>query len=264
MGSGAGAELGVRAASAAVLIPVAIVPAWTGGWPLAVLLGVSGWCIGHEWLRMIGRPGAQAAALSMGAAGAGMAAYAGAGPIAGGAGAVLGVVAGGRVWRGPGELVHKEWLGILGLAVPLVLVWELRGTGDEGRRLLLWCLLVVGSADTFAYLCGRTLRGRRLAPTISPGKTWSGAVGGLAAAAAVGGCTGTVFGWSAVFAVAAALVVGLAAAAGDLAVSAVKRAHGRKDTGRLIPGHGGVLDRIDGLLFGVTAVAAWKLAGGGI
>ncbi len=259
MRSGEAAEFRIRAVSAVVLMPVALVPAWVGGWPLAALLGLAGWRIGHEWSRMTGRSGAAAARLSLAAAGAGVAVYAVGGPLAGVAAAGAGALAAALAVRESRGSVLWEGLGIVGLAVPLVLIWELRALGEEGQRLLLWCLLVVWSTDTFAYLCGRILRGPRLVPAISPGKTWSGLLGGLAAAVVAGAAAASGLGFSPVLSMAAAAGVGLAAVAGDLAMSWAKRVHGRKDAGRIIPGHGGVLDRVDGLLLGVAVTAVWKL-----
>lgn len=253
------AELAVRTASAAVLVPLALVPAWTGGWPLALLLAVTGWRIGFEWLHMQGRRGPAAQVPASSAAAAGLAACYVAGPVAAVAAAYLGAVTGRVVLEGFARTLHRGLPGFALLAVPLVLVWELRAVGDDGRDLLLWCLLVVWTTDTFAFLCGRVLRGRLLVPAISPAKTWSGLFGGIFAAGVVGGFAGILLGFPAETAVPSAVCVGMATITGDLVMSAVKRTHGCKDTGRLIPGHGGVLDRVDGFLFGVTLVAIWKL-----
>jgi len=252
-------ELGVRTASAAVLVPLALVPAWTGGWPLALLLALAGWRIGYEWFHMQGRRGLMAQVPASSAAAGGLAAYYIAGPVAAVAAAFLGAIIGRIVLEGFARTLHRGLLGVALLAVPLVLVWELREAGEDGRDLLLWCLLIVWTTDTFAFLCGRVLRGRLLAPAISPGKTWNGLFGGIFAAGVVGGFAGILLGFPAETAVLSAVCVGMATITGDLVMSAVKRTHGCKDTGRLIPGHGGVLDRVDGLLFGVTIVAIWKL-----
>ena len=252
-------ELGIRTASAAVLVPLALVPAWTGGWPLALLLVLVGWRIGYEWFHMQGRRGLTAQVPASSAAAGGLAAYYIAGPVAAVAAAFLGAVIGRIVLEGFARTLHRGLLGVALLAVPLVLIWELREVGKDGRDLLLWCLLIVWTTDTFAFLCGRVLRGPLLAPAISPGKTWNGLFGGIFAAGLVGGFAGILLGFPAETAVLSAVCVGMATITGDLVMSAVKRTHGCKDTGRLIPGHGGVLDRVDGLLFGVTIVAIWKL-----
>lgn len=252
-------ELAVRTASAAVLVPLVLIPAWTGNWPLAILLVAAGWQTGHEWFRMLGCRGLEAYGPPLAATGMGLVAYYTAGPVGTVAGAFFGAAVV-RIWIcWPDRTWPNGLLGIPMLAFPLTLIWELRGDGEEGRNLLLWCLLVVWTTDTFAYLCGRVLQGPRLAPAISPGKTWSGLFGGICAAGIAGGLAGIMLGFPAETAVISAVSVGMATIVGDLVMSAVKRAHGCKDTGRLIPGHGGVLDRVDGFLFGVTLVAIWKL-----
>jgi phosphatidate cytidylyltransferase len=127
------------------------------------------------------------------------------------------------------------------------LLW-LRADTAVGRANVLFVLLVVWATDIGAYLTGRLLGGALLVPSISPAKTWSGAAGGLACALSVGiGAAQISLGpvWRAL-AVAAGLSI--AAQAGDLLESGVKRHFGVKDSSRLIPGHGGLLDRLDGLL----------------
>jgi phosphatidate cytidylyltransferase len=155
-----------------------------------------------------------------------------------------------RLWRsGPVAFA----LGPTILLAALALVW-LRADAAVGRSNVLFVLLVVWTSDIGAYLIGRLLGGPRLAPRVSPGKTWSGAVGGLLAAAAIGAVIGRFAGAG----VAAAL--SLAAQAGDLAESAAKRGAGVKDSGTLIPGHGGLLDRLDGLLTAAPAATLLALA----
>ncbi len=125
-----------------------------------------------------------------------------------------------------------------------------------------WVLLlaaVVWGGDVGAYLIGRLVGGPRLAPTISPGKTWSGAVGGTLVAVLCGIAI-----WSERLALVApaALLLSLVAQAGDLLESAIKRRFGVKDSGRLIPGHGGLLDRLDGVLTSAPAAAVILLVFG--
>lgn len=150
--------------------------------------------------------------------------------------------------------------GAFYLGVPLAsLVW-LRLEAPGGAMFTLWLLLVVAATDTAAYFAGRTIGGPRLAPVLSPGKTWAGLIGGVIAAT----ITGAVF----VLLIrghgpGAALSSGLLAAVlavvsqcGDLTESWLKRRSGRKDSGHILPGHGGLLDRIDGLLFAAPLYAA--------
>jgi phosphatidate cytidylyltransferase len=148
----------------------------------------------------------------------------------------------------------------------MAIVW-LRAQPDGGRSMVFWLLAVVWATDSGAYAVGRWLGGPRLAPRISPNKTWAGLLGGMASAALVGGLMAGVLG-AAGLAVAALVGGGLAvvAQAGDLGESLVKRRFGVKDTGALIPGHGGLLDRVDGLLAAtpVVALLVWMKGVGGV
>jgi phosphatidate cytidylyltransferase len=148
------------------------------------------------------------------------------------------------------------------------LVW-LRLDPVVGLANLLFILLVVWASDIGAYIVGRAIGGPRLAPAISPGKTWSGAFGGLAAACLAGvamavfahvdGLAGR--GWHAG---GVAVLLGMVAQGGDLAESWFKRRAGVKDSSQLIPGHGGLLDRLDALLAvaPVAGLLAWFLGRG--
>jgi phosphatidate cytidylyltransferase len=177
--------------------------------------------------------------------------------------------AGGWVWRGLVLLallgMVDEWrrmrlpagLAAAGAAWSVVaavaFIW-LRGDATVGRFNVLFVVMIVWASDIGAYAAGRLIGGRRLAPRISPGKTWSGAAGGLLAAALLGLATGRAAG------AAAAAVLSVLAQLGDLAESAAKRRAGVKDSGALIPGHGGLLDRLDGLLAAGPAAALLALA----
>jgi phosphatidate cytidylyltransferase len=124
-----------------------------------------------------------------------------------------------------------------------------------GARGVFFILIVVWCSDIGAYVAGRLIGGRRLAPAISPGKTWSGAGGGLVAAIAGGIVIAGVSVWAGL----GAAILGVASQLGDLGESAVKRHYNVKDSGRLIPGHGGMLDRLDGLM-AASLVAGLALA----
>jgi phosphatidate cytidylyltransferase len=142
----------------------------------------------------------------------------------------------------------------------LALIW-LRGDVETGRACVLFIILVVWASDIGAYLAGRLIGGPRLAPRISPGKTWSGAIGGFAAAVAVGLVAANLEPDGVpVSAMLVAGCLGIASQLGDLLESALKRRFGVKDSGRLIPGHGGLLDRLDGVLFAAPVAAVVILA----
>jgi phosphatidate cytidylyltransferase len=116
--------------------------------------------------------------------------------------------------------------------------------------LVFWLMLVTWATDIFAYFAGRSIGGPKLAPKISPNKTWAGLIGGMAGAAVVGALAAWLFGISAELPdfLWLGAPMGLLAQLGDLYESRVKRRLGVKDSGTLLPGHGGVLDRLDGLL----------------
>lgn len=160
---------------------------------------------------------------------------------------------------------------VLYLAAPLAAAWLLRGLQGQverhwlqsladavgsastalGLAWLAWCLSVTWLTDTSAYLVGSRLGRVRLAPRLSPGKTREGAAAGLVTGTAIGLLAALLFGLplSPLLALGAGLVVSLVAQAGDLAESLIKRSVGVKDMGQILPGHGGIVDRIDALLF---------------
>ena len=133
-----------------------------------------------------------------------------------------------------------------------------------GRETILWILACVWATDIGAYFIGSYAGGAKLAPSISPSKTWSGLVGGICFSAVVSAACGLAFdaGETLMLAV-TGIAIALVAQAGDLLELAAKRRAGVKDSGRLIPGHGGVLDRIDGLIAALVFIAAIRLATGG-
>jgi phosphatidate cytidylyltransferase len=125
----------------------------------------------------------------------------------------------------------------------------------HGMQLVFWLVIVVVATDVFAYLTGRSIGGPKLAPRISPGKTWSGLAGGVAAAVILGALAAGLGGWGWLQGGLFAGILALVAQSGDLFESFIKRRAGVKDSGHLIPGHGGMLDRLDGYLFAVPTLA---------
>ena len=161
----------------------------------------------------------------------------------------------------------RPFLPVAGLAWIVLaacsLLW-LRDDPAAGRVNVLFLALVVWASDIGAYAAGRLFGGPRLAPSISPAKTWAGAGGGLLAALAVGALIALAVEGTGRLPAAAgvAVLLGVAAQLGDLTESGAKRRLGVKDSGRLIPGHGGLLDRVDGLL-AASPVAALLALGAG-
>lgn len=141
----------------------------------------------------------------------------------------------------------------------------LRADPAVGRSATLFVVLVVWASDIGAFVAGRAIGGPRLAPAISPGKTWSGAAGGLITAVVVAALVIEVAGYAVTAAsLGVATLIAVASQAGDLVESAIKRSAGVKDSSKLIPGHGGAFDRLDGMLTAapIAAVLAW-IAGPG-
>lgn len=153
----------------------------------------------------------------------------------------------------------------LWIALPCVaILWLDRGAG--GRERIIYLFAVVWASDIGAYAFGRLIGGPKLAPALSPNKTWAGAIGGLACAMLVGGFgAAAMTAESPVVLLAISAVVAIAAQLGDLAESFAKRRFNVKDSGGLIPGHGGLLDRLDSLLtaaLALTMALAVATAGG--
>ena len=155
----------------------------------------------------------------------------------------------GREWAGlsPGLRGAAGWLVLIPAWLALV---YLHGRQEGGPYLVLFLLVLVWTADAAAFFVGRRWGRRRLASRVSPGKSWEGVIGGLAGVAAVATVTGVLLGLTParlVLFVGLALITACASVLGDLTESLFKRQAGLKDSGRLLPGHGGVLDRIDSL-----------------
>lgn len=156
--------------------------------------------------------------------------------------------------------------GALYIGVPaLALLW-LYARPEIGRSLAIWLICVVIAADIAAYFVGRSLRGPKLAPRISPGKTWSGAAGGLAGALIVGLALGLALELAQpLILAAAAIAFAIISQIGDLLESGLKRTYRVKDTSGILPGHGGMMDRVDGIVavLAAAALAIW-IAGGDV
>ncbi len=163
----------------------------------------------------------------------------------------------------PSARTRLRWsaIGLVYIAVPCIAILWLRAA--FGWQTIFWLFAVVWATDIGAYFAGLGFGGPRLAPRISPHKTWSGLVGGVVCAAAVGAATAVLLGLPHLPRLAfLSALLALVAQAGDLWESMVKRRFHAKDSGTLIPGHGGLLDRLDGLMAAAPAVAAATLIGG--
>lgn len=170
------------------------------------------------------------------------------------------------VWlsgRWPLPTSAKLAAGLLTLVPAWYAVVTLHGL-RSGPALVLLLLLIIWAADVGAFFAGHAFGRHKLAPKVSPGKTWEGALGGFALAAVVAGIGATLLGFAVGSFVLLALVTIAASIVGDLTESLLKRQAGAKDSGVLLPGHGGVLDRLDSLFSAAPVfLAGWLLLGGG-
>ncbi|MEJ0012912.1 MAG: phosphatidate cytidylyltransferase [Bauldia sp.] len=257
--AGSGNELLVRLLSALALAAIALIGAIFGGWAAAIVLAVVTAIFHLEWVSLTDRaafPGAVfTVALVLAIAMTAM------GLVIGGLTLVALAIAFSAltlsVWR-PLGVAYAAMLGV-GLLV-------LRLT-PGGLQAVLVVLAIVWATDTGAYFAGRAIGGAKLAPQISPNKTQAGAIGGLL----LGVVAGIVVAILAGIPVTAPLVViaavlSVVSQAGDLFESWVKRMFGAKDSGTIIPGHGGLMDRVDGLATaaGAAAIIGWLHAGANV
>lgn len=259
-----------RVASALVLAPLAIIVVLLGGWPFVLVWCLAAMIVYWEWTAEIVKAprsaevagvGVLAVAGLLGASGfPGMAILV----IAVGAGALAALGGTRRLWCGAGLL----YAGLV-LAGPMLLRRDLHP--DFGVLALFYLFAVVWATDILALFAGRRIGGPKLAPSISPKKTWSGAIagalGGVAAGAAVAAVGSNLLNLPETNILAAtglALLLSVVAQGGDLFESAVKRRFGVKDSGRIIPGHGGLMDRLDGFLAAAGAAALLGVSRGGL
>jgi phosphatidate cytidylyltransferase len=259
-------SLRLRVVSALVLAPVALAAAWFGSPWLPLMTAAAAAGMAWEWARLCraGQVGASGTILVAVVLGAVVAAA-----FAGVAVAFAAAVAGAAIvfWAARREHDREPYwlsLGALWVALPCVLLLWLARPDEIGSRTVLWIFAVVWATDIGAYVFGRRLGGPRLAPRWSPRKTWAGLIGGAGCAALAGWATARAIGVSPVLPL-VLVSAGLAIVEqfGDLAESMAKRRFGVKDSSGLIPGHGGLLDRLDGLLAVVPAVAFLTLIRGG-
>jgi phosphatidate cytidylyltransferase len=253
--------------SAALLLPVAIFCIWVGAEAWAALVAAAVALLAWEWVRLCGfsirrLPGLAVPALVLGA-GALAVETAWAWAIALLVTGFAALWAFGHPAREPpvrSGAPSGAWLafGVLYIGLAGVALIHLRGDTVAGRGNVLFLFLVVWASDIGAYLAGRCFGGPKLAPTISPNKTWSGAAGGLAAAMLVGLLAAAVIAPDGLVIgriLLVAVVLTVLAQLGDLFESWLKRHFNVKDSSALIPGHGGLLDRLDAVLVAAPAAA---------
>jgi phosphatidate cytidylyltransferase len=238
-------NLALRAATALVLAPLALAAAYVGGWLFDLFWCVAAIIVLWEWIAMVlGRghrlvfsscASALAVAATVGWRERPLAAIllVGLGALA----ALIFAPRGRRVWV-TGGIVYA---GVLLLAPQL-----LRRDAEYGFLAMVLLFAVVWSTDILGFFGGRAIGGPKLAPAVSPKKTWSGAIAGALGAVALAAAGAAWLGFNVIEIGVIALLLSIAAQLGDLLESAIKRHFGVKDSSQLIPGHGGVMDRLDG------------------
>jgi phosphatidate cytidylyltransferase len=255
-------NLATRAVSGVVLAGIAVAAALFGGWPFVLFWAGAAIGVFWEWAAMVtgGAVAVMAAGIVtllavMAAAGSGQFGAALAALAAGSVAVALSCPPQRRAWGAGGVL----YAGTVLLA-PVVL----RQDSELGRVAILFLFATVWATDIFGYFAGRALGGPKLAHHISPNKTWSGACGGALGAVAAGVVFMRIAGNAGLISSACvALALSIVSQGGDLFESVVKRRFGVKDASHIIPGHGGLMDRLDGFLAAAGVAALVGLARGG-
>ena len=253
-------ELSLRIVSALVLASVAVAATLLSPWTFLALVLLASVAVAWEWGRLVRSAGFDAASIVQMVSIAAAAILVALGRLdmallvfvlALGIVAVLGRTASRAFWSA---------VGLAYIALPVAALIWLRGAEAIGAVAILFVLVVAWTTDTVSYAAGRLLGGPKLAPSISPKKTWSGFMIGTLASALIGYAFAAAIGDTSAWALGTvAVCLAMACQLGDLFESAVKRHFGTKDMSQLIPGHGGFLDRLDGFLFAAVVAAAIAL-----
>ena len=227
-GAPARSNLSLRIISSAVMAPLAIGVAWLGGWPFVLFWTIAACIVLWEWTRLVSGSSREGD-------------------------------------RAPGRFIAWMVAGLAYAGVLLLAPVVLRRDPALGLTAILFLFAVVWATDIAAYFAGRAIGGPKLWPSVSPNKTMSGAIGGMLGGIAAGLLVVKFAGLVvAPMVLLVALGLSVASQAGDLLESSIKRRFGAKDASQLIPGHGGLLDRLDGFLTAVLAAVMVGLIRGGL
>ena len=257
-------DLTLRICSALVLAPLAIGTAYLGGWPFAMFWSAAAIGVFWEWCALVAGNGRRPVVMAGGAALAASFALAGTGHLVG-ASIVIALGAIGTAAVAPAR--QRGWVaggvpyaGAIGIA-PIAL----RSDSEAGFVAIVLVFAIVWTTDIAAFFLGRMIGGPKLLARVSPKKTWSGAIGGLAAAVLAAIAVAKMAGLSGLLSIAVvAAILSAVAQAGDLFESQLKRRFGAKDSSQLIPGHGGLMDRLDGCVFAAAVAALIGILRGGL
>jgi len=246
-----------------VLAPLALLTAYIGDWPFALFWALAAIAVLWEWIGLVAGPrhGLMLSACASAIAATALVAWLGR-PIA----AILLVGLGALAALIFAPQGRRLWItGGIGYAGSMVLApILLRADEAEGFFAMVMLFAIVWTTDVLGYFAGRALGGPKLLPAVSPKKTWSGAIAGTLAATVVAVAVSAAFGSFNRAAIALiALLLSVAAQLGDLMESWIKRQFGAKDASHLIPGHGGVMDRLDGFWAAAVIGCLLGLARGG-
>ncbi|AVA21469.1 MULTISPECIES: phosphatidate cytidylyltransferase [unclassified Rhizobium] len=253
-------ELRLRIISGIVLAVVVLAATWYGGLSFRILAAAIGLLVYYEWSTITDLHGRDPQGNALGWLG--LVLIAGATLMAESVYSLEVLVIFVAVTAIMVAVRHKSWWlpgGIFYAGLTAIALAEIRDDDLRGFVLMLFIFATVWATDIFAYFVGRAIGGAKLAPRISPGKTWSGAIGGAIAAVVAGtAVVWSFFSADGLWIPALTLVLSICSQIGDLFESFIKRRFGVKDSSHLIPGHGGVMDRVDGLIF--ACFAAFLLA----
>jgi len=253
-------NVGIRAVTALSFAAICMLPLYLGGWAWAILVSLLGGWMMWEWVKMSDPSPTRLAYVLpiIGVVVANFYAVQGLWGLSIITIIIAAIVAaversrrGGLLWAG---------LGYLYIIIPCLAIVYLRGReagfATAGFSRLIYIILIVIAADVGAYFGGSFFKGPKLAPKLSPNKTWSGSFSGLIFGALIGGIVGKIIGVGFALGVGLAVPIVILSALGDLLESGLKRILNVKDSGNLLPGHGGLLDRLDSLMLAVVGATS--------
>lgn len=255
-------NLYMRVVAALVLAPLTVAIAWIGGWPWACIVIAAAALLYFEWLMIVGASGNRFAV----AIGIAALAIAGVCLMMRRTDLALGIVAGSIALAAVAGRGQRGWVasGLVYAAAALLAAILVRRDAEFGFVALMFVLLIVWVTDIGGYFAGRSIGGPKLWPRVSPKKTWAGAIGGLVLGLAVAAA----FAWLGFGGMLALLMLGavlsIVSQLGDLFESAIKRRFDVKDSSHIIPGHGGLLDRLDGFVAAIVFAALIGFMRGGL